>query len=179
MDSPTAPPAPQPDDKDWTWVLDVPCPDCGYDAAAVPAAEIGERIRAHVPTWTAALAAPDAAARPSPQVWSVLEYSCHVRDVHLIFGRRLAAMLTQDDPLFDNWDQDATAVAERYWTQDPITVSAALAAAAWDTADRFAAVGDGEWIRTGRRSNGSVFTVRTVGLYYLHDLVHHAHDIAS
>ena len=25
-----------PDDKDWTWVLERPCPECGFDAATVP-----------------------------------------------------------------------------------------------------------------------------------------------
>jgi hypothetical protein len=28
-------------------------------------------------------------------------------------------MLEQDDPLFPNWDQDETAVRERYGDQDP------------------------------------------------------------
>ena len=169
---------PEPDEKDWTWVLDQPCPECGYDASAVPAAELGDRIRATTPGWIAALAAPDAADRPDPRVWSVLEYGCHVRDVHVIFGRRLAAMLQEDDPQFDNWDQDATAVAERYWTQDPARVGDELAAAADGTAGRFDTVAADQWGRTGRRSNGSTFTVRTLGLYYLHDVVHHARDIA-
>ena len=31
-------------------------------------------------------------------------------------------MLDHDDPLFANWDQDATAVAERYHEQDPVVV---------------------------------------------------------
>jgi hypothetical protein len=33
--------------------------------------------------------------------------------------------------------------------------------------------------RLGRRSNGSVFTVETLGKYFLHDLEHHAHDVAG
>jgi hypothetical protein len=27
----------EPDEKDWTWTLDRSCPDCGFEAAAVPA----------------------------------------------------------------------------------------------------------------------------------------------
>jgi two-component system chemotaxis response regulator CheB len=41
-------------------------------------------------------------------------------------GRRLQLLLTQDDPEFENWDQDATAVAERYGEQDPAVVAAEL-----------------------------------------------------
>ena len=38
-------------------------------------------------------------------------------------------------------------------------------------------VGDDDWDRPGRRSNGSVFTVDTLGRYHLHDLVHHRWDV--
>ena len=34
-----------------------------------------------------------------------------------------------------------------------------------------------QWQRAGRRSNGSVFTVASLGTYYLHDVVHHLHDV--
>jgi len=27
------------------------------------------------------------------------------------------------------------------------------------------------------RSNGSEFTVETIAIYHLHDIVHHAHDV--
>ena len=43
------------------------------------------------------------------------EYGCHVRDTCRIFRERLDLMLTQDDPVFANWDQDVTAVQARYW----------------------------------------------------------------
>jgi hypothetical protein len=43
----------------------------------------------------------------------------------------------------------------------------------------FAGVGDGEWVRRGTRSNGSVFTVESLGRYLLHDPVHHLSDVAE
>ena len=39
-----------------------------------------------------------------------------------ITAGRLDLMLTQTDPHFENWDQDATAVAERYDLADPAVV---------------------------------------------------------
>ena len=88
-------------------------------------------------------------------------------------------MLEHDDPAFPNWDQDETALAERYWEQQPAVVSAELAAAAGAMSAAIAAVGDDQWQRPGRRSNGSRFTVETLTRYFLHDLVHHAHDVAG
>jgi hypothetical protein len=45
--------------------------------------------------------------------------------------------------------------------------------------DRFAGVQEGEWSRTGVRSNGSRFTVLTLGQYMLHDLAHHLVDVGA
>lgn len=167
----------EPDTKDWTWVLDRPCPECGFDAAGLDAASYGAVLRREATVWPALLAAPDAALRPDPTTWSVLEYACHVRDVHRVFGERVALMLEQDDPLFANWDQDATAVAERYDQQDPATVAGELVEAAEAVAAAYDAVPGDAWERRGRRSNGSVFTVDTLGRYHLHDVVHHGYDV--
>ena len=112
--------------------------------------------------------------RPRPGVWSVLEYGCHVRDVHRIFDQRVHLMLAEDDPQFPNWDQDETALADDYASQRPDTVAAELAAAAEAVADTYATVPDDAWSRRGLRSNGSEFTVASIAVYHLHDIVHHA-----
>lgn len=167
----------EPDTKDWTWVLDKPCPACGFDASAVPPTELAGRIHANTIGWYPALDGPDSAVRPVAHIWSRLEYACHVRDVHRLFGERVRLMLDQDDPQFANWDQDATAVESAYSEQDPATVSVELVEAAAEVAAAYAGVGADQWQRTGRRSNGSVFTIETLGLYHLHDVVHHLVDI--
>ena len=166
-----------PDDKDWTWVLHERCGECGFTAADVDPRQIGATVRDLLPRYVSALHRDDARVRPEPTVWSTLEYSAHVRDVFRIFGGRLELMLAHEDPLFENWDQDATALADRYDLQDPAVVAEELVASGEATAAAFEAVGDDEWERTGRRSNGSFFTVRTLGQYFLHDVVHHLHDV--
>lgn len=168
----------EPDTKDWTWVLDRPCPECGFDAAAVPPAEVADRLRRNVDDWTRVLArSAGLRDRPAPTTWSPLEYSCHIRDVYRLFDQRLVLMLTEDDPLFPNWDQDATAVAERYGEQEPATVSVELAAAGTVLADRFAGLDAEQWRRTGRRSDGASFTVASFSRYFLHDVLHHLGDV--
>ena len=110
-------------------------------------------------------------------MWSPLEYACHVRDVHQLVHERLTAMLTEDEPRFANWDQDATAIEDDYGSQDPAVVTSALVDAAEIVPDTYERVPPEAWARRGLRSNGSEFTVASIAVYHLHDIVHHAHDV--
>lgn len=167
----------QPDDKDWTWVIEKPCPECEFDASSVSRDEIAAAIRDNADRWKDALAGRDVAVRPSGHVWSTLEYACHVRDVNRLFGERVRRMLLEDDPEFANWDQDATAVEDDYGSQDPAVVARELVEAAAAVAATYDTVEGDQWQRPGTRSNGSVFTVETIGRYHLHDVVHHIWDV--
>jgi hypothetical protein len=171
------PPTPEPDSKDWTWVLQRPCPECGFTAVTVHREDFAALVRQAAAPWPDVLARADASVRPSPQVWSPLEYGCHVRDVLRVFDGRLALLRTQTNPKFDNWDQDAAAIEDRYWDADPAVVAAEILDAAEQHAAAWAKVRPSEWDRPGRRSNGSVFTVESLGRYELHDLVHHLWDV--
>src|SRR6478752_4167395 len=148
-----------PDTKDWTWVLQRPCPECGFDTRGFPVKAVPGMIMANAAAWADALARDDARARPEPGKWSPLEYGCHVRDVFRLCDQRLELMLTRDDPLFPNWDQDATAVADRYAEQDPAEVAAALGQAAAAISASFGRVTEDRYQRSGRRSDGARFTV--------------------
>lgn len=176
----TTQPAPvAPDTKDWTWVLDRPCPECGFAAGEVTVDRFGTIIRDNATVWEAALTRADVRERPAPQVWSVLEYACHVRDVNRLFAERVRLMLDHDEPHFANWDQDETAVADRYDLQDPEVVAQELIDAAAAVADLYEDVPPDAWGRRGVRSNGSEFTIESIGRYHLHDLIHHAHDVSG
>lgn len=156
-----------------------PCPECGLDTSSFAREDIPAMIRANAAAWREPLAAPDAVRRSRPGKWSALEYGCHVRDVFKLYDCRLSLMLTEEDPLYPNWDQDETAVADRYGTQDPTTVADELVAAAERVASRFAAVSGTQWERPGRRSDGAAFTVETFGRYFVHDPVHHLYDVTG
>jgi hypothetical protein len=88
-------------------------------------------------------------------------------------------MLENDRPTFENWDQDETAIEARYCDQDPADVRDELCANARRYADRFDAVEAPQWSRPGLRSNGSEFTVESLGRYSLHDVVHHLWDVGA
>jgi hypothetical protein len=168
-----------PDDKDWTWVLQRPCPECGLDVAAIDRRRVPELIRANAAAWQTVLSGPDVANRPRPDKWSPLEYACHVRDVFGLYDERLALMLRDVDPLFANWDQDETAVVEGYGSQDPRVVAAQLEQAGERVATSFEAVHGDQWSRPGRRSDGAAFTVESFARYFVHDPIHHLYDVTG
>jgi hypothetical protein len=169
----------EPDSKDWTWVLDRPCPECGFDASTLPRQEIVPLIGTNARAWPPILAQPPDRLRRRirDDRWSPLEYACHVRDVFRLYEVRLRLMLTEDDPTYPNWDQDATAVEDRYRDQDAVVVAGELAGAADSLAAAFASVEGQAWERRGTRGDGARFTVETFGRYMIHDPVHHLYDV--
>jgi hypothetical protein len=169
----------EPDTKNWTWVLERRCPACGFDARTVALRDLPALLRDNVASWPAVVERRDVAVRPDDSTWSPLEYAAHVRDVFRIFSGRLNLMLAEHDPEFENWDQDATAVAARYGEQDPFQVLGELIEAGTLLADAFERVPDEAASRTARRSDGSHFTVESLGRYLLHDVVHHRWDTRS
>lgn len=169
----------EPDTKDWTWVLERTCPECGFDASAVARSDLPEAIHDNTRRWYDVLDRADVAQRSRPDRWSALEYACHVRDVHRLFDERVQLMLNHDDPVFAGWDQDEAAVSQGYAQQDPHLVVVELVEAAAEVAAAYAGVVDDQWQRTGRRGDGSVFTVASIGGYHLHDVMHHAHDVGA
>jgi len=175
---PTARPAPiPPETKNWTWVLERPCPDCGFDASSFDVGTIMAALDDNARRWEAVLRRGETTERPKPDVWSPLEYACHVRDVFRIFETRLRRMIVEDGPRFANWDQDETAVEDNYHAQDPAVVARVLRAHADSLAATYGTVTD--WTRTGHRSDGATFTIDSFTRYLLHDPLHHLWDVGA
>jgi hypothetical protein len=165
------------DTKNWTWVIERPCPECGFDASDYGNTDIAPAILDNATSWPAVLSRPTVRVRPNDSTWSPLEYAAHVRDVLSVYRERLRLMVDTDDPLYPNWDQDETAVAERYNEQDPTTVGAQLTANAKDLASAFETLAPEQWLRVGRRSDGASFTISSMAKYMTHDLLHHRWDV--
>lgn len=168
-----------PDTKNWTWVLERPCPECGFDSSTLAAADVAGLIRSNAALWQEVLqrSERELTVRPSDDRWSALEYACHVRDVFGLYEERLRLMLDQEDPTFSDWDQDAAAVEQRYNDQDPADVARDLADGAAVLADSFDGVDGAQWQRAGTRSDGSHFTVDSFARYLIHDPIHHIWDV--
>ena len=152
-----------PDTKDWTWSAVRRCDDCGYDPTGGQPDQIAPTLRRTADRWVRFLGEQcEWQRRPDPGTWSPIEYAAHVRDVIRLYDQRLRLMLETDDPLFANWDQDAA--ASGYLQEQPGALAEAIATDAEQLAGR---------------SDGAQFTVESFGRYFLHDLIHHLHDVGG
>jgi hypothetical protein len=166
-----------PETKDWTFVLERTCEECGVDVRTFPREQVGDMVRANATKWRGLLAHPDVRERPSDDRWSGLEYACHVRDVFRLYDYRLGLMLSEDDPDYPNWDQDASAIENGYSEEDPERVAGEIESAAQSLAAHLDAVEGDQWERTGNRSDGARFTVESFVRYFIHDPIHHVYDV--
>ncbi|MDN5805326.1 MAG: DinB family protein [Microlunatus sp.] len=174
------PDTPESDIKDWTWTLTRRCEQCGLSAGEIPVDEVPERAFVAAEEWVAILrSSPAVGARPTPGVWSPLEYGAHVRDVYRLFDQRIAAMVTEQVPTFANWDQGEAAVVGRYAELDSDVVAAELETAAVAFVDRLRSLEPRQRERRGRRSDGREFTVASLSRYLLHDVIHHLWDVTG
>lgn len=94
-----------------------------------------------------------------------------------MYERRRPERHHDNDPTFQNWDQDATAVEERYGEQDPATVAGELAEAAGRLADGYSSLRHGAESRPKSRSDGARFTIESFGRSIVHDPTHHLVDV--
>lgn len=116
--------------------------------------------------------------RPEPDVWSPLEYACHVRDVLRLFEDRTRAMVAEPGVTFAAWDHDAAVLDDGYNDADPAQVAADIAAATAGYAETLRGLDEAGWQSSGRRSgDGQEFTVDSLARYGLHEAKHHQLDI--
>ncbi|MFF3038134.1 MULTISPECIES: DinB family protein [Arthrobacter] len=160
--------------KDWSFVADQGCSECGYSPHFGP--ETGGRLRHTATAWKELLSHPPASQRPVPQVWSPLEYAAHVRDMCRLACERVGLMLAESVPTFSNWDQDEQAEINDYLNSDRLALSADLESQLELAARVFDQVPDNSWDRAGLRGDGKEFTVQSFSSFVLHEVEHHLQD---
>ena len=117
--------------------------------------------------------------RPAPEVWSVVEYACHVRDVLLTYAVRVHRGVLEDrpalDPMYGDWR------AERFgYAAIPLDVLLVeLGAAATAFAAEVGTVPDDAWERTVVRRPSEVRTVRWLVRQAAHECGHHLADVTA
>jgi S-DNA-T family DNA segregation ATPase FtsK/SpoIIIE len=147
------------------------CDECGWVYDSLD-------LRAHAAAFVDAF--DGSRVRPALDVWSPLEYACHVRDVMRINLGRVARGLVEDTPSFAPMNRDERPAIYRYDEQDPDVVAREII----DAAEALALVFDGmtdEHLARTVTYNWPVEMVRTlhwVGRHTVHELVHHRRDIA-
>jgi hypothetical protein len=127
------------------------CTECGFDYDALEPADVPHAFESLGEAFRIALSASsdDEALRrrPRPDVWSALEYACHVRDVFLVQRDRLYTALVEDNPTFARMYRDERVALARYNQQDPRVVASQLVFASELIAQAFADLEDAAWAR--------------------------------
>jgi hypothetical protein len=157
------------------------CEECGF-VYDTPREEIADRLRAFGPRYAAVLHHnTDTAIRAHPlaDVWSILEYVCHMRDVLRVQNERIALALATDEPTFASMRREERVSEERYNEQDPSVVAVELAQAADAIASSLDALTNAGWLRTGvyRYPTQAVRTVEWIGRHTIHEGEHHLLDV--
>ncbi|WP_249026209.1 DinB family protein, partial [Mycobacterium noviomagense] len=115
--------------------------------------------------------------RPSPQVWSVAEYVCHLRDVYMSFTIRLHRARKEDCPAVEPMFNDLRARRFRYNDCDLAATLAELAAAASGFCEEVARMKDRDWDRVITRLPDEQRTARWLVRQAMHEGIHHLGDI--
>lgn len=115
-------------------------------------------------------------ARPSPDIWSALEYAAHVQDVLKLFTSRTALALETDNPSFPYLDQESMVKENGYNEKDPADVADGIRTGVVHYAAMLEAVSPGDWSRHGTRKPGERFSIADLARFATHEVRHHRLD---
>ncbi len=98
--------------------------------------------------------------RPIPNKWSIKEIMCHLRDMErLAYLGRYRRMLTEDDPLLPNVDQDRIAFESDYINQDAKLALEEFKRLRWETIQTLQSAPPERWARRGTHEIDGPMTV--------------------
>ena len=155
------------------------CEECGFEYGSVSPADAAVALRSFGKRYRAPLSrflpGEDGDAlvreRPSPDVWSALEYAAHVRDAIRFNSYMARRALTEDSPELPSPNPDRTAADERYNEQEPSVVADELVERAEKAAAMVESTDAAAWDRTARWGSRGDFTA----LYFVRNAVHEGH----
>jgi hypothetical protein len=127
------------------------------------------------------LATDDGSVRtnPAPGIFSPIQYGAHVRDIQRVYGDRILLMLTEENPVFSQFNPDEDA-----WNGYNQLDRGVLADDIEEQAQRLSGIlqrlEPDDWSRTMTRDGGNDgvfrFTVGGLASYAVHESHHHLLD---
>jgi DinB superfamily len=158
------------------------CEECGFTYRLDEAETAGPSIVEAAGRLAAVLGDGDGAElrrRREPDVWSPLEYACHVRDVFLVQRERVFAARRVDRPELEPMGRDERVDYDGYAAQDPADVARQIGDAARLFANVLARLDAADWERTVVYAWPVVAerTVRWVAVHTEHEARHHLMDV--
>ncbi|MEO3753241.1 DinB family protein [Streptomyces sp. B6B3] len=157
------------------------CLECGFEYDLALAPTVSTLVTSHADAYTDLLRAdpPALRRRSSPEVWSPLEYACHMRDVLLVQRERVLAARRGDTPVAESMGRDERVEHDGYADQRPADVARQLRDAATLFANVLDRLSPADWERAliypfPEREERSL---RWLAVHTLHELRHHLLDI--
>jgi hypothetical protein len=158
------------------------CLECGFEYDLALAPEVSTLATSHADTYADLLRAdppPTLRRRSAPEVWSPLEYACHMRDVLLVQRERVLAARRGDTPVAEPMGRDERVEHDGYADQRPADVARQLQDAAALFANVLDRLSPADWERAliypfPEREERSL---RWLAVHTLHELRHHLLDI--
>jgi hypothetical protein len=157
------------------------CAECAftYDLAAAPAA--GAAITEDCAEAATLLVrhATTAPTRREANIWSALEYGCHLRDVLLVQRERVLLALRIDEPAPEPMGRDERAVLDGYAEQVPTDVARQLSDASALFTNVLDRLSHDQWERTMiyNYPTPGPQSLRWVAVHTEHEARHHLADI--
>lgn len=163
------------------------CNQCGFVYEEHGPEVVVAELRQLGPRYRRRLQPPDAGPsgdavvrrRPGPEVWSVLEYACHVRDVLLAQRERLYLALVEDRPSFAPIYRDQRVGLARYASEVPERVAGDVEVAVALICRGFDGLDAAQWSKTCIYNFPTPCerTLAWLAQHTLHEGEHHLADI--
>lgn len=156
------------------------CVECGLDLDGISSAEVIPRVSAGVAAVAEILDAggEELRARPAPEVWSVLEYAAHIRDVALTYRELIIAAMAVDQPVKQKMFRELRVDMGMYAPETADQVRTSLEIASRLFANTFSTLSREQLQRTAV-CLGEVHTMVWVGAHVIHEVEHHLDDIRA
>ncbi|WP_207546118.1 DinB family protein [Mycobacterium intracellulare] len=158
-----------------------PCAGCGFTYDLRRATSARHDIRALAADAVVLMSnnKVDVRSRSRPDVWSPLEYACHLRDVLLVQRERVLAARRTNRHDCASMGRDERAEHDGYSEQDPGEVARQLADAAALFSNVLGRLSADDWDRTVLYHYPETHerSLRWVAIHTVHELQHHLLDI--
>lgn len=156
------------------------CDECGFEYDLTTATDAGGEILHDASALADLIRGNDRSirTRPAAEVWSPLEYACHVRDVLLVQRERLLDARRTERPSFPPMGRDERVDHDGYAEQDPAAVARQLTDAAAMCVNVLDRLGPADWDRTMIYNfpRPTERSLRWVAVHTLHEARHHLLD---
>ncbi|WP_433196585.1 DinB family protein [Nocardia sp. CA-107356] len=157
------------------------CAECGFDYEPALVPEVSALARVHAAEYATLLGGDEQTLRrrTAPQVWSPLEYACHMRDVLLAQRERVLLARRVDAPTLEPMGRDERVAHDGYNDQRPSDVARQLEDAALLFANVLDRLPPADWDRTVIYNfpHREERPLHWLALHTLHELRHHLLDI--